>query len=290
MRALDLTDILKTLQNLGLTVTEELRIPLTLPEGRRCFLYRFEVEAPADRIAALRQGEQRFVDALRALDEERATDDPLNGLILSAGLTWRDVEVLRTLRNHLLQIRAALERGHGERRPRAQRLGGGGPPPRRSPPASTPPRPATARRRWPRPTPASPARWRRCAASPRTRCCAPSTTCCARRCARTPTSGPSGRSSRSRSTAARSRACRSPRPLFEIYVHSRRLEGIHLRGGKVARGGIRWCDRHDDFRTEILGLMKTQMVKNSVIVPVGSKGGFVLKGEVPAAARRSTST
>jgi glutamate dehydrogenase len=73
----------------------------------------------------------------------------------------------------------------------------------------------------------------------------------------------------------------SPRPLFEIYVHSRRLEGIHLRGGRVARGGIRWSDRHDDFRTEILGLMKTQMVKNSVIVPVGSKGGFVLKGDVP---------
>jgi glutamate dehydrogenase len=69
--------------------------------------------------------------------------------------------------------------------------------------------------------------------------------------------------------------------MCEIYVHSRLLEGIHLRGGKVARGGIRWSDRHDDFRTEILGLMKTQMVKNSVIVPVGSKGGFVLKGDVP---------
>jgi glutamate dehydrogenase len=73
----------------------------------------------------------------------------------------------------------------------------------------------------------------------------------------------------------------SPRPLFEIYVHSRRLEGIHLRGGKVARGGIRWSDRHDAFRTEVLGLMKTQMVKNAIIVPVGSKGGFVLKGLVP---------
>jgi glutamate dehydrogenase len=69
--------------------------------------------------------------------------------------------------------------------------------------------------------------------------------------------------------------------MFEIYVHSRRLEGIHLRGGKVARGGIRWSDRHDDFRTEVLGLMKTQMVKNAIIVPVGSKGGFVLKGNVP---------
>ena len=74
----------------------------------------------------------------------------------------------------------------------------------------------------------------------------------------------------------------SPRPMVEIYVHSRLLEGIHLRGGRVARGGIRWSDRHDDFRTEILGLMKTQMVKNSVIVPVGSKGGFVLKGNLPA--------
>jgi len=74
----------------------------------------------------------------------------------------------------------------------------------------------------------------------------------------------------------------SPRPMVEIYVHSRLLEGIHLRGGRVARGGIRWSDRHDDFRTEILGLMKTQMVKNAVIVPVGSKGGFVLKGNVPS--------
>src|SRR4029079_4433968 len=52
----------------------------------------------------------------------------------------------------------------------------------------------------------------------------------------------------------------SPRPMFEIYVHSPLLEGIHLRGGKVARGGLRWSDRHDDFRTEVLGLMKTQMV------------------------------
>jgi len=68
-----------------------------------------------------------------------------------------------------------------------------------------------------------------------------------------------------------------PRPLYEIGVHSPTVEGTHLRGGKVARGGIRWSDRPDDFRTEVLGLMKTQMTKNAVIVPVGSKGGFVLK-------------
>jgi glutamate dehydrogenase len=68
-----------------------------------------------------------------------------------------------------------------------------------------------------------------------------------------------------------------PRPRFEIFVYSPRVEGIHLRGGKVARGGIRWSDRREDFRTEVLGLMKAQMVKNALIVPVGSKGGFVVK-------------
>ena len=68
-----------------------------------------------------------------------------------------------------------------------------------------------------------------------------------------------------------------PRPMVEVFVYSPRMEGIHLRGGKVARGGIRWSDRPEDFRTEILGLIKAQMVKNAVIVPVGSKGGFVVK-------------
>ncbi|MFQ5650248.1 MAG: NAD-glutamate dehydrogenase domain-containing protein [bacterium] len=68
-----------------------------------------------------------------------------------------------------------------------------------------------------------------------------------------------------------------PAPYFEIYVYSYEMEGFHLRGGPVARGGIRWSDRQDDFRTEILGLLKAQMVKNTVIVPVGSKGGFVVK-------------
>ena len=72
-------------------------------------------------------------------------------------------------------------------------------------------------------------------------------------------------------------AAPQPRPMFEIFVYSPRVEGVHLRGGKVARGGLRWSDRREDFRTEILGLMKAQMVKNAVIVPVGAKGGFVLK-------------
>lgn len=72
-----------------------------------------------------------------------------------------------------------------------------------------------------------------------------------------------------------------PRPMYEIFVYSSRVEGIHLRGGAVARGGLRWSDRREDYRTEVLGLMKAQMVKNAVIVPVGSKGGFYVKAALP---------
>jgi glutamate dehydrogenase len=68
-----------------------------------------------------------------------------------------------------------------------------------------------------------------------------------------------------------------PIPAFEIFVYSPQIEGVHLRGGKVARGGLRWSDRREDFRTEVLGLVKAQQVKNTVIVPVGAKGGFVCK-------------
>ena len=78
-----------------------------------------------------------------------------------------------------------------------------------------------------------------------------------------------------------------PLPKFEIFVYSPRIEGVHLRGGKVARGGLRWSDRMEDFRTEVLGLVKAQQVKNTVIVPVGAKGGFVCK-RMPAGADRKT--
>ncbi len=71
-----------------------------------------------------------------------------------------------------------------------------------------------------------------------------------------------------------------PKPKYEVFVYSPSMEAVHLRGGKVARGGIRWSDRQEDFRTEILGLVKAQMVKNSVIVPVGSKGGFIIKQSI----------
>src|SRR5204863_6351718 len=77
-----------------------------------------------------------------------------------------------------------------------------------------------------------------------------------------------------------------PRPKFEIFVYSPRVEGVHLRMGDVARGGLRWSDRREDFRTEVLGLMKAQKVKNTLIVPVGAKGGFVPK-PLPAGTREA---
>jgi glutamate dehydrogenase len=73
-----------------------------------------------------------------------------------------------------------------------------------------------------------------------------------------------------------------PRPMFETFVYAPEMEGVHLRGGRVARGGVRWSDRLEDFRTEILGLMKAQTVKNAVIVPAGAKGGFVVKAALSA--------
>ncbi|MFI5168922.1 MAG: NAD-glutamate dehydrogenase domain-containing protein [Vicinamibacterales bacterium] len=281
VRSLDLTDILKTMQNLGLTVTDELRIPLTLPEGRRCLLYRFSIEASAERMAALREGEQRFVDALRALDEGRATDDPLNGLILAADLSWRDVEVLRTLRNHLLQIRTHwnAETVNGVL---VQNFAAAGALYRtfaaRFDPALVDGRDAAVAE--------SDAGFARALDGVKSLASDEVLRAFANLVKAAIRTNVYQRPERPvfsvKVDCRKVEAMPTPRPMFEIYVHARRLEGIHLRGGKVARGGIRWSDRHDDFRTEVLGLMKTQMVKNSVIVPVGSKGGFVLKGEVPA--------
>jgi glutamate dehydrogenase len=277
---LSLTDTLRTLQNFGLKVVEEINIPLVLPDEKRAWLERLRIDADAAVIATIQRDPERLREGLRAVQEERATDDPLNALVLMADLTWREVEVLRTLRNHLLQIRPAynvetvtsvLLRNHVA--------------------AGALYRSFEAK--------FSPAREGvRTAAMTR----ADDTLYAALADVSSLFDDEILRGLENLVSAAvrtnfyqrpqrpvvsikvessKVMGMVSPRPLFEIYVHSPLLEGIHLRGGMVARGGIRWSDRHDDFRTEILGLMKTQMVKNSVIVPVGSKGGFVLKGAVP---------
>ncbi len=280
-KALGLTSTLRTLQNLGLSVTEEMRVPLLLPEGRKCYLYRLEIQSTPNLISALLHDGDRFVESLRALDEERATDDRLNTLILAADMTHRQVELLRTVRNHLLQIRTnynvetvngVLLRHSAVSKALFRYFSA------RFDPDLAGDRASAVEE-----------------AHKGVQEALESVTNLVedevlraldnllQAAIRTNFFQKPERPVFSIKVDSRKVAgMPSPRPLFEIYVHSRLLEGIHLRGGKVARGGIRWSDRHDDFRTEVLGLMKTQMVKNSVIVPVGSKGGFVLKGNVPA--------
>jgi glutamate dehydrogenase len=280
-RALGLTQTLRTLQNLGVTVTEELRVPLVLPEERKAFLYRFEIETTPERIASLVTGGERFVDALRALDEETATDDALNVLVLQEGLTWREVELLRTLRNHLLQIRphynAETVNGVLVRNSAATAALF------RSFAARFDPRGEAGREDAVAAADAAVKKALEAVGSLAEDEVLRGMDNLVRCALRTNFYQHPPRPVVSIKVDSRKvEGMPSPRPMFEIYVHSRRIEGIHLRGGKVARGGIRWSDRHDDFRTEVLGLMKTQMVKNSIIVPVGSKGGFVLKGEVPS--------
>jgi len=281
VRPLGLTETLRTLAYLGLTVTEELRVPLLLPEGKRGFLYRFDIEAGTERIASLVASEERFAKALRALDEERATDDPLNGLILLGKLSWQQVEVLRTVRNHLLQIRPH----YNAETVNSVLL-------RNSPVAVALFR-SFQPRFDPRLTGERAAVMAEADAGVKKALEAVVSLVddevlrgfdnLVRSSLRTNYYQRPARPVLSIKVDSRKvEGMPSPRPMYEIYVHSRKLEGIHLRGGKVARGGIRWSDRHDDFRTEVLGLMKTQMVKNAIIVPVGSKGGFVLKGDVPA--------
>jgi len=274
-----LTETLRTLEYLALPVCEEMAIPIVLPGGRKIYLQRLRIEAPPEIIRALVDGEDRVRAALRALQEMRASDDPLNKLIMREGLGWRDVEVLRTLRNHLLQIRPVLNADtvngvllrNGKTSAALYRAFAA-----RFDPAQSDREAAITS------TDDVLRKAMRAVASLFDDEILRGLENLVRSVVRTNAyQRPERPVFAMKVDSARVEGMVSPRPLYEIYVHSRKLEGIHLRGGKVARGGLRWSDRHDDFRTEILGLMKTQMVKNAVIVPVGSKGGFVLKGQLP---------
>ncbi|WP_298444946.1 NAD-glutamate dehydrogenase domain-containing protein [Gordonia sp. (in: high G+C Gram-positive bacteria)] len=283
-----LTDVLPMLASLGLTVLDEHPYRIDRADGLGVRIYEFAVQ-PASHLTSVggTGHEERVAEAFGSMWAGRTEIDRLNELVLGAGLTTREVSVLRMYARYLKQCGFPGSIGHfadvlGEDGGGARARGGlcgascppaarGGPRPRLVDDAGTRLDDeladvlsldadrvlsslarairATLRTNWFRGDDAAAA----------------------------------ALDAEFAPTVAIKIATRdlplapAPRPEFEIFVHSPRVEGVHLRFGGVARGGCRWSDRRDDFRTEILGLVKAQAVKNAVIVPAGAKGGFVVR-------------
>ncbi|MFQ5666657.1 MAG: NAD-glutamate dehydrogenase [Candidatus Binatia bacterium] len=283
-----LSDFLPVLENLGLRVFAEVPLEVTLPQVGQVHMHTFFVQDTRGAQLDVEAAAPLLKPALLMLHGGRLESDRLNTLILQAGLNWQQVDLLRTYLNHGLQIgtapsRTALVNALVNYPRSAQRLW------QYFAAKFDPLRSTTARDRLTQSLPRVEdqfiasldavdsvvddrilrALFSVVRATVRTnffQSQAAETTHGAEQpvlavkveCARVP---------------------HLPRPLpaHEIYVHAAHVEGVHLRGAKVARGGIRLSDRPDDFRTEVLELMKTQTVKNAVIVPAGAKGGFIAK-------------
>ncbi len=282
--SLFLSDILPILDHFGFRVLDQDPIQVDLADRTRLLIDTFRLQA--DRKSGETdyvQNKERLVQGLRAVFEKRMVSDPLNRLMLRPGLTWDDVDVLRAYLGYSMQIGpffaadvvqrvvyahpqltgALIDYFHARFNPH---FGGAADPARKA-------RMDTSRKgvtdMLTKITDATEDRVFRILlnlidATIRTNLFR---------------GDRKGHYISFKIECARLEKCPEPRPLFEIYVHHAEMEGCHLRGGRVARGGIRWSDRLEDYRTEIFGLMRTQMVKNVLIVPVGAKGGFVVKGK-----------
>ncbi len=277
-----LSDVLPILENLGMRVLEQVVYPLKSADGWRGIdVFRVQSVATGGALD-VRRDRDRVIAALRQLLDGNVDNDRLNRLVLSAGFTLREVALLRAYQMYYAQINAETSRAFVNDVLLAH------------PDVTRTLLEAYAARFDPAgPGGAGPANEER-------RALAAAADEAFHDGLATVASLPEDRVLRGVHDLMRATvrtnyfagsspiafkiaslqvaAMPEPRPLFEIGVSGPGVEGTHLRGGKVARGGIRWSDRPDDFRTEVLGLMKTQMTKNAVIVPVGSKGGFVVKG------------
>jgi glutamate dehydrogenase len=268
-----LSDFVPILEDLGLTVIEEVPTRLVGGDGET-FLHDFGVLDAHGRCLDLSACAETVADCISAVWRGETESDSLNRLVVSAGLTWRQVAVLRAYRTYRLRVGAAFgveykneayARNSHIARMLIELFERRFDPSRERDLAAEADLVAEIGRELDDVKSLDEDRILRAQlglilATLRTNAFCP------------------GRSYLSfKLESARVPDMPKPCPLYEIFVYSPRMEGIHVRGGKVARGGIRWSDRKEDYRTEILGLMKAQMVKNAVIVPVGSKGGFVLK-------------
>jgi glutamate dehydrogenase len=287
--ALVLSDFIPVLENLGLRVFGEDFVDLTLSEPAGVRIRTFFVQPAFDPAADIACASSRLVPALQALRAGRVENDRLNTLVLRAELDWRAVEVLRTYVEHARQVglapRTTLVEALTEHPESAAGLfrffaAKFDPDASSLPPAereSGPAAEALADFLSGLDRVASLVHDRALRTLADTVAATVRTTFYRR-----DLEAPEANAVAIKIHSARLAHLPQPKPLFETYVHAPYMEGVHLRAGRVARGGIRLSDRPDDFRSEVLELMKTQVVKNAVIVPVGAKGGFILKGRQPA--------
>jgi glutamate dehydrogenase len=284
-RSASLSHLLPMLQSMGVDVLEERPFTVTRADGMPVWIYQFRIALHSSIPAAATSEEfeanaTRFADAVTAIWQDRVEIDRFNELVLRAGLTWQQVAVLRSYAKYLRQAGFPYSQSHietvvndnartakslvelfealfvpsdSDARPEAQAA-------------------AVA------------------VAADIDALTSLDTDRVLRAFASMIQATLRTNYFVTRPGSAREQNVLSfklnpglidelplPRPRYEIFVYSPRVEGVHLRFGNVARGGLRWSDRREDFRTEILGLVKAQAVKNAVIVPVGAKGGFVLK-------------
>ncbi|MBW0015959.1 MAG: NAD-glutamate dehydrogenase [Mycobacterium sp.] len=282
-----LSELLPMLQSMGVVVLEERPFSVTRPDGLPVWIYQFKISPhptiPLASSAAERDaGAQRFADAVTAIWHGRVEIDRLNELVMRAGLNWQQVVLLRAYAKYLRQAGFPYSQSHIESVLNEH--------------PSTACSLVTLFEALFDPNPAGSATGRDAQAAAaavaadidalvgldtdRILRAFASLVQATLRTNHFVTHQDSARSRNVLSLKLNAQLIDElplPRPKFEIFVYSPRVEGVHLRFGHVARGGLRWSDRRDDFRTEILGLVKAQAVKNAVIVPVGAKGGFVLK-------------
>ena len=284
-RSASLSELLPMLQSMGVTVLEERPFTVTRPDDLPVWIYQFKI-SPHRGIPEAPQGPardamaERFADTVTAIWHGRAEIDRFNELVLRAGLNWQQVAVLRSYAKYLRQAGFPYSQSHIE--------------------TVINDNPHTARslvelfEAMFDPSDAPTHRDAQAAAAAVAADIDALVSLDTDRVLRAFASMIQA-TLRTNYFVTRPESARQqnvlafklnselidelplPRPKFEIFVYSPRVEGVHLRFGFVARGGLRWSDRREDFRTEILGLVKAQAVKNAVIVPVGAKGGFVVK-------------
>ncbi len=285
-RPIPLSERVPVLENMGFKVVDErtYQIDRNTDGTPDVWLHDMLLERADGRAIDLDAVKHGLEAAFLVVMSGGAENDGYNALVLAAGMMWRDVALIRTVSRFLRQIGVPYSQDymwttlvkHAPVAADIVRLFQA-----RFDPRLDVSMDERAKRARPMSPPRSRPRCSRCRASTRTASCATSSTRCRPRSA--PISSRSTPTGKAKQLIAVKFASRKldglplPKPLYEIFVYSPRVEAVHLRFGKVARGGIRWSDRPQDFRTEVLGLVKAQQVKNAVIVPVGAKGGFVPK-------------